>query len=221
VLDRHLVFVAERHDELRDARSLIELDLHPVDHRGLTVPVRRVLEIDLLAHLEEAELAVGGHTAGDPVLDPRPHRRREAVDVESHLPPRLELHRAVGAAEDPLQRDRARRVQVGEANPELAAVAEVLLPEHLAGCHHGHPLAGVETAHDRLPDVGKVGRPHRHAVFGQVDRLRLERRPQLAPDLDHRFERDPRHPRRATIMCIAHGILRTPFAYGGIRPRAK
>src|SRR5262245_31986657 len=103
----------------------------------------RVLEIEGLAHLQEAELAVCREPRRRLVADARAHGRREALDVEAHLAPRLHAVRVAVLAhpEDPLQGHRARSVEVGEADAELTAVAHVVPPHDLAGSDDAHALA--------------------------------------------------------------------------------
>ena len=100
--------------------------------------------------------------------------------------------------------DGARGVEVREPDPELASVAHVVLPEDLAGGDDDHALPRVEPTRDGLTDLGQVRGTEVHALFGEVDRLRLERRTESAANLDHPIERDPRRVWRAAIACSAH-----------------
>ena len=203
---RLFVVVAERDDELRDARALLHLDLDVVDERGALAARRCVLEIELLADLEEAELAERGYAGPLHALDASAHRRRETVDVETHLAAlrRVDGDAVLDHADDALERHGARGVEIREPDPELASVTHVVLPEDLSGRHDDHALPRVEATRDGLTDLGQVRGAEVHALFREVYRLRLERRTECSPDLDHSFKGDPRRVRRAAIACIAH-----------------
>ena len=207
-----LVVVAERDDQLRDARVALHLDLDAVDQRRALAAGGRVFEVELLANLEEPELAERRDARALRPFHARAHRRREAFDVESNFSTlrRMDGHSVLDHADDPLERDRAGGIEIREPDPELATLAHVVLPQDLTGGDDDHPLSRVEPTRDGLTDFGKVGGAKVHAFLGQVHCLRLERRTQRAANLDHSIERDPRRLGRAAIACSTHeDLLRT------------
>jgi hypothetical protein len=172
-------------------------------------PVLRVLELQVLSHLQEAEAAERGEQPAAVFLHVRAHRRAEPLDVQPDAAPLLLGGGRDGRAGDPhhpAEGVDALRVQVGEANPELAPFAGLLLPDHLAGGDHAPRRARLEAARERLPDLGEVRGAQVHPLFGDVDGLRFERGAERSADLHQPFERNPRRARRASIIR-AHVVL--------------
>ena len=190
---RLFVVVAERDDELRDARVGLDLDVDAIDERGALAPGGGILEVELLADLEKAELAERGDARAVGVLHASAHRRGEPVDVEPDLAAlrRVDGHAVLDHADDALKRHGARGVEVGEPDSELPAVAHVVLPQDLTRGDDDHALARVEATRDGLTDLGQVRRAEMHPLFREVDGLRLERGAERAANLDHSIERDP------------------------------
>ena len=119
---------------------------------------------------------------------------------------RLFLH-----VHDSTERFGARRVEVDEAQPELAAAVAFFAPHHLALRGDLAARARVEAAEQRLADLGQVGRAKVHPFVGHVHGLRLERRPERGRNLDERLERNSRCAWRAAIALHGHGKFLRPF----------
>ena len=158
----------------------------------------------MLADLEKAEPAERGEQPAPRLFHVRPHRRAEPFDVQPHS---VALRRSSGSAGDPddaLERFGALRVELGEADAELATLRCVLLPDDLSGREDASRRARVEAARQRLTHLRQVRRSQVHPLSGDVDGLCLERGSQGTADFHEGLEGNARRSRRAAIIRSAH-----------------